>query len=75
MVQARKSTDNLVIEKKSGGAAEGGEDTEEEPERKKAKQKKGHGSFEDGIFQPKLMKPLKNQLEQCQEVRTRVTNS
>jgi len=48
VVQARKSTDNLVKEEKSSEPAEGGDDTEEETKKKKAK-KKGHRSFEDGI--------------------------
>ena len=51
VVQARKSTDNLVKKEKSSVAAEGGDDTEEETKRKKAK-KKGHRSFEDGISHP-----------------------
>ena len=39
VVQARKSTDNLVKEETNSGPAEGGDDAEEEPKRKKAKKK------------------------------------
>ena len=39
VVQARKSTDNLVKEETNSGRPEGGDDTEEEPKRKKAQKR------------------------------------
>ena len=39
VLQARKSTDNLVKEETNNGAVEGEDDTEEEPRRKKAKKR------------------------------------